>query len=109
MHDTATNGVMTMMKCGAICSRTINYCLEMGGEHASKAHINLLMDCVNICEVAANFAIRDSNSYQQVCRLCAEICTRCADACDAFGKDDQNMQHCAQACRQCAEVCHTMA
>jgi hypothetical protein len=109
MHDSTKNGVMTMMTCSAICSKTINHCLEMGGEHTSKDHINLLMDCVKICQLAADFAIRGSENHMALCKLCADICRRCADQCEQLGQDDETMQNCAQICNDCAAECEKMA
>lgn len=108
MHDSNQDNLTTMMTCSAICSKTISHCLDIGGEHASKEHINLLMDCAMICELTANFAIRGSTSHQAVSQLCADICTRCADSCEQLGKDNEEMQHCADACRRCAEECQKM-
>ena len=108
MEETMKSRIMTMFKCSVSCTETISHCLDMGGDHASKAHINLLMDCAKICEFAANFAARNSEHHAAVSKLCAEVCERCADECARLGEDDEMMQHCAEMCRRCAEECRTM-
>lgn len=94
--------------CHSICAETVAYCLELGGEHAERAHILLLLDCAEICQTSANFMLRDSEIHAQVCGVCADACERCADSCEQFPGDEQ-MQTCARACRDCAQSCREMA
>lgn len=95
--------------CHEICLETITHCLEMGGKHASPAHIKLLQDCVQICATSADFMIRDSDHYPQICGVCADICDACARECDSLADGADFMQRCADACRKCAESCRRMA
>lgn len=101
--------VQTMLDCYLACTKTINHCLEMGGEHASPDHINLLMDCAKICMLASDFAARGSNNHQKLCKLCADICRQCAQECENMADGNQAMLDCAEACRKCAETCDKMA
>jgi len=109
MDDQMIKDTMTMLKCYQSCTKTINHCLEMGGEHASPNHINLLMDCAKICQLAADFAIRGSANHATLCRLCVDICRSCAEECESMAEDDEEMQNCAQTCRDCADTCERMA
>jgi hypothetical protein len=109
MDDSVKSGVMKMMECYKVCTKTINHCLEMGGEHASPQHINLLMDCAKMCQTAADFAIRQSENHPAVCGVCADIYEQCADQCEEMAGDDEEMKKCAQVCRECAEECRKMA
>jgi hypothetical protein len=94
--------------CHAACLETVIYCLQQGGEHAEEAHIRLLLDCAEICQTSANFMLRNSPLHGITCAACAEICERCAAACERFG-DDRQMAACAAMCRRCAESCREMA
>jgi len=96
-------------ECHRVCVETMQYCLRMGGKHADLAHIRLLNDCVQICQVNAEFLIRDSELQGETCAACAKICSRCAEVCAAFGPDDDQMQECAQVCSRCAESSDRMA
>ena len=109
MDGTTKESIATMLACYKSCTRTILHCLEMGGEHAGPQHINLLMDCAKICEVAADFAIRGSANHPALCGLCADICRQCAEQCEEMAEGDEQMQKCAEACRQCAEACGRMS
>lgn len=92
-----------------LCTAMVAHCLSLGGEHASPAHIRLLLDCASICATSADFMLRGSEFHTRTCGVCAEVCERCADDCDRIGPDDAHMQACAAACRRCAATCRTMA
>ena len=100
--------IQTMTDCYASCLSTINHCLERGGEHASKEHINLLMDCAKLCQLEADFAIRGSQHHAILSKLCADVCRRCADECEKMSDDDDVMKACAKTCRSCADTCERM-
>lgn len=97
--------VTPILDCYQSCLSTIKQCLEIGGEHASKEHINLLIDCSKICQMATDFTIRESENRSEVLKLCAEICRACADQCEAMSQDNEHMKACAEMCRSCAKTC----
>ncbi len=96
-------------KCHHICTETLNYCLQMGGQHADPVHIRLLQDCIQICQTSADFMLRGSTLHGLTCGICAEICNRCAEDCERIDPNDETMKACAAVCRQCAEACREMA
>ena len=100
--------IQECLNCHSVCLATVPYCLQMGGEHATAAHIGLLLDCAEICQTSANFMLRGSTFHTRTCGVCAEVCERCAQDCDQFG-DDAQMKACADACRRCAASCRRMA
>lgn len=91
-----------------ICSQLLSHCLEKGGKHADPQHIKLLLDCATICEVSADFMLRNSDRHSSICEVCAEICIACAESCEAIA-DDAMMKKCVDACRKCASSCEQMA
>lgn len=93
--------------CHAICLRTIQHCLSMGGKHAELEHLRLMQDCVQICHASADFMLRGSPRHMHTCRACAVVCQQCAEDCERL--DGEQMKHCAQACRSCAESCSQMS
>jgi len=100
--------IQNCLDCHSICSNTAIYCLQQGGQHAEAAHIRLLLDCAEICQTSANFMLRGSDLHSRTCGICAEVCERCAKACEQMG-DDHQMRACADLCRRCAESCRQMA
>jgi hypothetical protein len=95
------------LDCYQTCSENVTKCLTVGGKHAKLEHLNLLTDCARICNMNADFILRNSPYYPQTCGITADICDECADACDRFTEDF--MKECASVCRRCAESCREMA
>jgi hypothetical protein len=88
--------------CEAICVQTVQYCLEVGGDHAAPTHNKLLLDCADICAATARILLR--GSHQQVMEACATLCDLCAASCEKFAGDPQ-MKACANQCLLCASAC----
>lgn len=95
------------MDCYKSCTETMAHCLDMGGKHAESSHMSMMMDCAEICNISADFMLRDSNMSAAICEKCAEICDICAEDCKSF-KDDTEMMQCADMCVACAESCRKM-
>lgn len=100
--------VQACTDCNNTCTRTIAYCMTMGGAHAEASHLKSLLDCAEACAASVHFMLRGSSLYPQMCALCAAACEQCARRCERFPNDEQ-MQACAEACRACAEACREMA
>nr|ADN17555.1 protein of unknown function DUF326 [Gloeothece verrucosa PCC 7822] len=96
------------LDCHSVCLNTVFYCLEKGGKHSDTAHIRLMLDCAEICQISANFMLRGSDLHSRTCGICADICSRCAADCQSMG-DDSQMTACADMCRRCAETCEQMS
>lgn len=94
--------------CHRVCLETLTYCTEKGGRHAETSHMQLLMDCAQICQTSADFVIRKSEFGEKACYFCGDVCDRCAESCEGFQGDEQ-MRRCAETCRQCAEACRQAA
>ncbi len=89
------------------CQQTLaQHCLPKGGAHAADAHVEAMIDCIEICQVAADFLTRKSPMHTSVCAAAANICDAAADSCETF-VDDKEMLHCAEICRACAKACRT--
>lgn len=100
--------ITTCWDCRTLCHQTLyDHCLPMGGRHTEAEHIKAMMDCIDICQVAADFMTRNSPSHRAVCAACAEVCYDCAESCEKVGGDE--MLACAQLCRECAEMCDDMS
>src|SRR5690242_2551244 len=96
------------LNCHSVCLRTIRYCLQLGGKHVRAEHMNLLLNCAEICQAAENFILSgDVELASEICRVCADVCERCAESCESYGNDMQ-MKSCAEVCRQCAMSCRNM-
>lgn len=101
--------IQNCIDCFQVCSHMIEHCLQKGGKHASPQHIKLLDDCAKICNLSADFMIRNSDFHASTCQACAEICKACAEDCESLASDDQMMKACAEVCRKCASSCEEMS
>ena len=95
-------------ECWTLCTETVQHCLQKGGRHAEADHIRLLLDCADICRTTADFLLRGSDLFPQVCDMCAIVCERCADSCDQLA-EDSSMMDCAEVCRHCVDSCRQVA
>ena len=95
-------------KANRACLETLRHCLEKGGPHVAPAHVQLLLDCAEICQMTANFMLRGSAVHGVACGACAEVCERCVESCETFSGDSK-MAACAETCRTCAKSCREMA
>ena len=95
-------------ECRTECQQTLfDHCLEMGGPHASKAHVAIMTDCIQACQTAADFMTRGSTLHAAQCEACSKVCDACAASCEAIGGD--MMMKCADLCRKCAQSCREMS
>ena len=94
------------LRCYRIClDMASSHCLELGGEHAKPAHIQLMLACSEVCRSAAHLMLLGTPHHRHLCAECAEICEDCARDCERVGQ----MEDCVKACRACAESCRKMA
>jgi hypothetical protein len=99
--------IQNCVDCFKACTETASRCLKMGGKHAEIEYVNLIFDCARICNLNADFMLRNSLYYPQTCKITADVCEDCADACDRF--EDDFMKQCAIVCRRCSDSCRAMA
>jgi hypothetical protein len=90
-------------KCSSMCSNNLSDFQKKGGKYADAARLNLMRDCIKICQTNADFKARDSANGAAVDKACADICHKCAKECQAL--NDPNLKDCIALCNQCADVC----
>jgi hypothetical protein len=96
--DDCHNAQETVVEC-------INYCLE--NEESDQECVKLLMSVAEITATAAKFMMFDSEQHPQVCRVCAEICSTCAEYFD--DETDEMYTRVAVHTRACADSCREMS
>lgn len=93
----------------AACTAAAAHCLELGGEHAGRAHQTTLLDCARLCATAAEIMLRGSPIHDSVCSVCALSCRICEKYCRSLSEGDAMMSECADKCGRSAESCEQMA
>lgn len=95
------------VECWAACETCSDACLSEDDIRAMVRCIRFDRECAEICLAAARAMIRGSDQAAAICRVCAEICDRCAAECERH--EHYHCRVCAEACRRCAEECRKMA
>lgn len=70
--------------------------------------IQLDMECAAMCYAAAQLMSLGSEKAPDICTLCADLCDACGNEC-GHHTQSQHCQECAAACKKCAEACRNMA
>jgi hypothetical protein len=94
------------------CQKTLfEHCLVKGGDHVAPTHVQLMTDCMEICQTAADFMTRGSPLHTSVCAAAANVLEACADSCEAItcngSQTCPEMQRTADICRIAANSCRT--
>lgn len=102
------SAMQTCWTCSYECKKTLyTHCLALGGEHVAEQHVKAMTDCIQICQITADFLARESELHAGLCMACAEICDSCAQSCKAIG--DTVMTRLAEICTECAQSCRETA
>lgn len=93
--------------CRHACQQAlIQHCLNQGGNYAEKQHVKIMLDCIQICQITADFMTRGSYMHHSLCNACADVCVACAKSCEDLG--DTEMVHCAEICWRTADSAREM-
>ncbi len=106
--DAVTQCIENCIECHAVCTQSLAYAMESGSENFNVSQMKLLQDCSEICQLSANFMLRDSESHKVSCKACSELCEKTAIMCEKV-EDDDMMRVTAEIARECAGSCSEMA
>ena len=95
------------VQCAQACEHCADACLSEKDVKKMAECIRTDRDCASMCWTTAALMGRGSQFVQDVCRVCADICERCAGQGEKHEMD--HCQECATACRKCAEECRQTA
>ena len=108
---TATDKYQTCLdacaKCLQACYECLKACMNEPDAAARKNCMSVLLECALICQQAVAYMSMDAQFAKDLCKLCANICDKCAQECAMF--KDPHCQKCADVCRACATECKKMA
>ena len=95
--------IQDCLTCHSVCMDTAQKGRQEGGAPAEMGHIQMMLDCAEICLTAAHFMQHNSPLYGYVCQAAAQVSNHCANECDQMGDSD-----CANACRNASSSCEQM-
>jgi uncharacterized membrane protein len=71
--------------------------------------IRLCLDCADICTAAAAVVSRqttyDANVTRRLLEACVAICKGCGDECERHAHMHDHCRVCAETCRRCEQAC----
>lgn len=100
-HTKYQSCLLACSTCAIVCMDCHSDCLNEHDLKMLRRCIRLTDDCTAICLLAIKAMASDSEFANQICKLCAEICTACADECEKHN----HMEH----CKKCSEICSNCA
>ena len=89
--------IQDCLNCHQVCQDEANKMRQQG---QNTDHVNLLLDCAELCLTTAHFMQHNSPLAGYVNQACAQVCRHCEDVCAQVGMND-----CANACHTCANSC----
>jgi hypothetical protein len=94
-------------QCAEVCQYCASMCLKEEDVNAMAHCVQLNMECEAICNAAVQLMSLGSQYSESICKICAQVCNRCAGECEKY--DIEHCRDCAAACRKCAEECQLMS
>lgn len=101
-----THCINSCANCASLSEYCASMCLKDKTGLPLSFCVQLSMECATICSAAARLMSLESEFAPSVCKVCAEMCIKCADECSKY--DTAFCYECAEACRQCAGLCKKM-
>lgn len=97
------------LDCAQTCGACADACIAEPDPHPLARCIRLNLDCADLCTAVAKILNRQTEPDRTIARAaieaCGIACIACADECDRHAA---RLQHCrisAEVCRSCAEAC----
>ena len=96
--------------CAQACTACADACLAEPQVENLRQCIRVTLDCADLCAAAGAVASRRTGSNQAVIRIaleaCEAACRLCAKECEVHAAEHAHCRICAEACIACAEACH---
>src|SRR6476619_562779 len=106
-YHTYKTCIEACLKCAAICHHCASSCTQEQDVKMMAKCIQLDMECAAACTAAAQLMSLGSEAAPEFCRICADLCEKCAAECGHH--KNEHCRECAEACKSCAAACRKMA
>ncbi len=100
----------TLIECATVCTQCADACLGEDGLSPELARcIRLDLDCADVCTATARVLARQTEYVAELSRAmleaCVVACRTCAAECEGHGDHMDHCRVCAETCRRCEEAC----
>jgi uncharacterized membrane protein len=97
------------LDCGATCTACADASLSEDDVGGMVRVIRLCADCADICEATARVVVRQTVSDPAVASVlleaCAAACIACAEECERHAAHHEHCRVSAEVCRRCRQAC----
>lgn len=97
------------LDCSASCTSCADDSLSEDDSREMTRVIRLALDCSELCDATRRIVIRQTMPDVRVIRAtveaCATACIACADECGLHAADHEHCRICAEVCHRCKQAC----
>lgn len=100
------------LECSQTCTSCADACLSEEMVADLRTCIGLNLDCADVCEATGRVLTRQAAWNVDVVRstlqACAAACKACGDECSQHASMHEHCKVCADSCRRCEQACNDL-
>jgi uncharacterized membrane protein len=108
-REAARRCIEECLDCAATCTACADDSLGEDDAQGPTRVIRLAVDCADICDTTRRIVIRQTAPDIRVIRAmieaCSAACLACAEECDRHAGHHEHCRLCAEVCRRCKQAC----
>jgi hypothetical protein len=109
-RDALVQCIEQCSSCATTCTSCADSCLGEEMVQELVRCIRLDLDCADICEATGRVLTRQTSFELEVARdmleACAGACRVCADECERHAEQHKHCRLCAEVCGRCEQACN---
>ncbi|MBG7616677.1 four-helix bundle copper-binding protein [Brevundimonas sp. BAL450] len=113
VNDSLVRAIEAAYGCAAVCRICADACLAEKIVADLTQCIRLNLDCADVCLVTGGLAARRAGGNEALIKrmleACAQACADCAAECDKHADKHEHCRLCADECCRCEEACREAA
>lgn len=110
--DVLARAIEAIVECANTCTQCADACLSEQDVAAMAKCIRLNLDCADVCLAASRVMSRqteyDANVTRPIVEACAAACRSCGDECEGHAERMAHCRICAEICRRCEQACRDL-
>jgi hypothetical protein len=108
-RDTLLRCIEVCLDCAASCTACADASLSEPDVHEMIRVVRLCLDCADECDATGRIVTRqtapDPRLMRTMIQSCATGCVVCAEECDLHAAHHEHCRVCAEVCRRCKQAC----
>jgi hypothetical protein len=111
-REAALRCIDECLDCAASCTSCADDSLSEDDSSEMTRVIRLALDCSEVCDATRRIVIRQTTPDFRVTRAtletCVTACVACSEECDLHAAHHQHCRICAEVCRRCQQACENL-